>query len=155
LALSPAVPQAELLMPARSDYVQPSIAIRREGEPQRLRVILKGPLTGLAVAQALGETYVAEPDVTRLDMLFDLTEYQGAVGPDDVEMIVEAYQKSDPNPLYACRTAFVTPDPFFHHWAAAMSFQFSGREHRAFPTFEKAEAFLAEPIDQRPPFAPE
>ena len=141
-------------MPSRTEFVQPSITIRREGDPSRLRVVLKGPLTGLAVAEGLSETYLAQPEVTRLDMLFDLTEYQGAVGPDDIEMIVAAYQKSDPDPLHPCRTAFVTPDPFFHHWAAAMSFQFSGREHRAFPTFPKAEAFLSEPMDKRPPFAP-
>ena len=113
---------------------------------------MRGALNGRAVAQSLSQAYLSDPDVTRLDMLFDLTAYRGSVGNDDVETIVAAYKQSNSDPLHPCRTAFVTTDPFFDDWATVMSFQFTGRERRAFASFAAAEAFLADPIEQRRPF---
>ena len=139
---------------AQDRFLKPFIAISRDLHDARLLVTLSGPLAGPSVATALSKAYLEDPEVTRLDMLFDLTEYQGAVGPGDVDSIVAAYKQSNSDPLHPCRTAFVTTDPLFFQWAAAMSFQFPGREHRAFPTFQAAEAFLGEPMAQRAPFRP-
>ena len=129
------------------------IDVRHEPSIPRLFVTLHGALGGDEVARALSEAYLAQPAVTLIDMLFDLTGYQGAVEAQHVEVIVAAYRCGNRDPSHPCRTAFVTTDPFFDLWAAAMSFQFAGREHRAFATFDEAERFLAEPIGERPPFA--
>ncbi len=137
---------------ARNDYLKPCITIARDRHAPRLLVKLTGALNGRSVAQSLSQAYLSDPEVTRLDMLFDLTEYGGAVGNDDVETIVAAYKQSNSDPLHPCRTSFVTTDPFFDDWATVMSFQFTGREHRAFASFAAAEIFLAEPMEQRRPF---
>lgn len=47
------------------------------------------------------------------------------------------------------RTAFITYDPNFTYWAAAMTYQFPGRLHRTFESEAEAEAFLAVPREQR------
>ncbi|MBW3617067.1 MAG: hypothetical protein KY446_04840 [Proteobacteria bacterium] len=137
---------------ARNDHLKPCITIARDRHAPRLLVTLRGALSGRSVAQSLSQVYLSDPEVTRFDMLFDLTEYEGSVGNDDVEAIVAAYKQSNSDPLHPCRTAFVTPDPYFDDWAVVMSFQFTGREHRAFASFGAAETFLADPIEQRPPF---
>jgi hypothetical protein len=129
-----------------------SIDMRVDQSIPRFFVTIRGPVTGHKVGKALAAYYLAHPEVIKLDMLFDLTAYEGAVEADHVMMIIDAYHRCGPDPLHPCRTAFVTPDKNFRLWAAAMSFQFKGREHQAFSTFEEAEAFLAEPMDQRPPF---
>jgi len=145
---------AKFIMPALARTAPPpaSVDIRLEDATSRLVVTLKGALSGRQVAESLSRAYLAQPEVTYFDMLFDLTEYEGAVEAQHVEIILAAYLRGNQDPLHPCRTAFVTADPFFDLWAAAMSFQFIGREHRAFPTFESAKAFLAQPFAERPPF---
>ena len=128
------------------------IEIRLDAAMPRLFVTMRGGLSGHQVAMALSRAYLAQPETVRMDMLFDLREYTGAVEADHVKIIVDAYERCDPDPRVPCRTAFVTPDKNFRLWAAAMSFQFKGREHQAFATFEEAEAFLGEPMGERRPF---
>ena len=128
------------------------VDLRLDPAIPRLFVTLQGVCSGEEVARALSEAYLAQPELTYMDMLFDLTEYEGTVEAQHVEIIVAAYKRGNRDPSHPCRTAFVTTDRFFDLWAAAMSFQFTGREHPAFPTFEAAERFLAEPVDERPPF---
>ena len=121
----------------------------------RLFVTLGAAATGTGFAEALCRLYRDQPHTAYYDKLYDLTEYRGAVTPADVLAIREAYLRSNTDPRHACRTAFVTNDPNFRLWAAAMSHQFVGREHRAFATFDAARAFLDEPIAQRAPFVSE
>ena len=121
----------------------------------RLYVTLREGATGPGVGQALAELYRRQPDLAYLDKLYDLMEYPGVVSHADLLPIVEAYRAANTNPLHPCRTAFVTFDPYFGLWASAMSQLFPGREHRAFTSFDKARAFLDEPMDQRPPFVTE
>ena len=130
----------------------PEIEIRLDPSMPRLFVTLQGDTTGHQVATALARCYLANPEVVRWDMLFDLRTYRGAVEADHVKIIVDAYERCDPDSKLPCRTAFVTPDKNFRLWAAAMSFQFKGREHQAFATFAEAEAFLGEPMGERKPF---
>lgn len=126
--------------------------IRLDRAMPRLFVTIRGQASGDLVARRLSETYLSQPEVTGLDMLFDLTAYQGEVGSRHVETIVAAYLRGNRDPRLPCRTAFVSTDPNFRLWAAAMSYQFNGREHRAFPTFEEAERFLGEPMADRAAF---
>ena len=137
---------------AHQAHVPASIQIRVDESMPRFLVAIRGPVTGQKVAHALAAYYLAHPEVIQLDMLFDLSVYEGAVEADHVKIIVDAYLSCDPDPLHPCRTAFVTPDKNFRLWAAAMSFQFRGREHQAFATTEEADVWLGEPMNRRPPF---
>ena len=140
---------------AAVDPREPCKAVSVDLEPcgQRLRVTLSGGVSGLQVAEALSQLYLDQPEVTRLDMLFDLTAYEGEVETPHIKLIAAAYLQSNREPQHPCRTAFVTVDPNFGLWAASMSFIFVGREHRAFFTFDEAQAFLDEPLASRAPFA--
>ena len=128
------------------------VEITRDPARPRLFVVLREKATGAGFAAALSQFYRAHPETAYFDKLYDLTEYRAVVTHADVMVIVEAYCAANTDPQHPCRTAFVTHDPNFGLWATAMSHLFPGREHRAFPSFEAAEAFLAEPIEQRPPF---
>ena len=113
-----------------------SIEHRIDRDMPRLFVTVRGDVSGDNMAAALIQLYAAAPEVIGYDMLFDIRDYEGAVEADHVVSIVQAYLQYDPDPLHPCRTAFVTVDKNFRLWAAAMSFQFRGREHRASDTME-------------------
>lgn len=132
-----------------------AVEIEIDASLPRLFVRLGHAATGGGFAAALSRLYSEQPQTAYYDKLYDLTEYSGTVTPADVLVIREAYVAANTDPHHPCRTAFVTNDPNFRLWAAAMSHQFLGREHRAFATFEAARAFLDEPIGDRPPFVAE
>ena len=136
-------------------------AARRASEPVEFRLDRKIPrlfvtiderATGPGVAEALSTLYLEQPEITRLDILFQLNGYRGVVTHEDLTTIVKAYLTSNSDPAHPCRSAFVTPDPHFHLWAAAMSYLFTGREHRVFVDHESASAWLDEPMAERPQF---
>ena len=128
------------------------IDVRYDAAPPRLHVALRGPVSGDQMVQTLSQLYLDQPEVTREDMLFDMREYQGSAEAVHIRQIAAAYLQSNRDPCRPCRTAFVTPDPNFRLWAASMSMLFAGREHRAFESWAEAEAFLDEPMRQRPAF---
>ena len=131
------------------------VSFRMDRSIPRLFVTIDERATGPGVAEALSGLYRAQPEVTRLDMLFALTGYRGVVTHEDLQAIVAAYLESNRDPSHPCRTAFVTPDPHFHLWAAAMSYLFTGREHRVFTTHQAATTWLDEPMAERPQFTGE
>ena len=129
-----------------------SVAFAWEAAVPRLVATVSGPVTGPQLATALSRYYRDNPQVVAWDMIYDVRDYCGTVEAGDLGPVVEAYLRCKPDPNRARRLAFVTKDPHFQLWAAAMSYQFPGREHRAFHTWEEAEAFLAQPIEERPRF---
>ena len=118
----------------------------------RLRIVIGGRINGHDVADAFIRLYAETPEAARYDRLFDLTGYRSGFEIEHLQRIVPAYRRTNPDATHPCRTAFVTRDPNFQLWATSMGYQFTGREHRAFATFEEAERFLDEPLAQRPPF---
>ena len=135
-----------------SDAGGTPIEITFDAATGRLFVALRVGATGPGFADAMSRLYRERPEMSYVDKLYDLTEYEGVVTHADLTRVIEAYTKANRNPRHPCRTAFVTPDPNFGLWAAAMSQLFVGREHRAFGDFESAEAFLAEPLSTRRPY---
>ena len=129
---------------------RPSVEFVFDEAALRLVATVRGAVTGPELARALGGYYRAHPHVVLHDMIYDVQDYCGTVAASDLEPVVEAYLSCNPDLDRPRRLAFVTRDPHFQLWAVAMSYQFPGREHRAFPTWEEAEAFLAQPMDQRP-----
>lgn len=130
----------------------PSLETRTDDAAARLWVSIAGQVTGRQVSKTLSALYLEHPRVTGYDMVFDVREYRGSVWAQDLLPIVAAYRRSAPPPDWPCRTAFITTDPNARYWAAVMSFQFVGREHRAFTDLAEAEAWLDPPIEGRPPF---
>lgn len=127
----------------------PPVQITFEDGRKRIRVYIGDQATGPQVWQALRDMFQSRPELTAYDMLFDLRDYLGVVVADDVKHIVEVYQQVRVAEAEGTRTAFVTSDPNFDYWAVAMTYQFPGRLHRAFPNEPEAEAFLAVPKSER------
>ena len=127
----------------------PTVQVGIDEDLKRILVWVVGPASGAMVAQRISTLFRRHPELAAFDMLYDLTAYTGDVAADDLDPIVEAYADSHPDPAIPCRTAFLTYDRHFQHWATAMDEQFPGREHRAFPVLNPALQFLAEPPEAR------
>ncbi len=117
---------------------------------KRILVWIIGPATGPLVSSRISELFRRRPELAAYDMLYDLSEYTGDVTSDEIDPIVEAYAACRADLALPCRTAFLTYDRHFQHWATAMDEQFVGREHRAFPRIGPALAFLDTPLPERP-----
>ena len=116
-----------------------------DDDRQRILVTIGGPARGSQVSPVISKMFLARPELTAFDMLYDLMDYTGDVEAEHIKPIADAYEACRPDPSIPCRTAFLTPDPNFSFWAEAMNFQFAGREHRVFQDRRKAEAFLDGP----------
>ena len=127
----------------------PTVQVGIDEDLKRILVWVVGPASGAMVAQRISELFRRRPELAAYDMLYDLTAYTGDVAADDLDPIVEAYAEGRPDLSVPCRTAFLTYDRHFQHWATAMDEQFPGREHRAFPVLPPALQFLAEPPQAR------
>ena len=130
-----------------------SITVETDAAVPRVRITLRGAIDGDEVADAFIRLYAEHPEAAYYDRLFDLTAYRSGFGQEHLQRIAPAYARANTDPSHACRTAMVTRDPHFGLWAKSMGFQFKGREHRAFATFEDAERFLDVPLAERRPFA--
>ena len=121
-----------------------NIEIQVDDQRRRIDIVISGPIAGPRVGRTVSQLFLDRPELTAYDMMYDLRAYTGDVEAEHVEPIAIAYAGARPDPTVKCRTAFVTSDPNFEHWAGAMDFQFSGRKHGVFRTLEPAEAFLGE-----------
>lgn len=151
--------KAERIRKAKGDATatpspSPPADVRIDIDQARGRVLItvSGDIDGGIVADQVSGTFQAQPHVTRMDMVYDLTHLTGGVGAAHMDAIAAAYLASADAASAICRTAIVAPDPFYGRWAETLSRQF-GREHRAFPTLEAAEPFLSEPMANRRPRA--
>ena len=127
----------------------PTVQVGIDEDLKRILVWVVGPASGAMVAERVSALFRRHPELCTYDMLYDLTAYTGDVAADDLEPIVEAYADCHADVSVPCRTAFLTHDRHFQHWATAMDEQFPGREHRAFPVLPPALHFLAEPPQAR------
>ena len=127
----------------------PSIHITVDDKQRRIFVDIAGPATGPLVSGRISRLFRDRPDLAAYDMLYDLSEYTGDVTGPEIDPIVDAYADCRADPAVPCRTAFLTYDRHFQHWATAMDEQFLGREHRAFPRLGSALAFLDTPPPDR------
>jgi hypothetical protein len=130
----------------------PPADVRIDIDQARARVVItvSGDIDGRIVAEQVSGTFRAQPSVTRMDMVYDLTHLTGGVGAVHMDAIAAAYLAGADAESAFRRTAIVAPDPFYGRWAETLSRQF-GREHRAFPNLEAAEPFLSEPMPSRTP----
>ena len=128
---------------------QPTVQLGIDESRKRIFVWVIGAVSGPLLAARISALFRRRPELCAYDMLYDLTSYTGDVVADDLDPIVDAYADCRADPAVPCRTAFVTYDQHFQHWATAMDEQFPGREHRAFPRLPAALQFLAEPQPTR------
>ena len=127
----------------------PEIHVTVDDAQRRIFVWIAGPADGSLVSERISRLFRQRPDLSAYDMLYDLSDYTGDVSADDIDPIVDAYADCRADPTIPCRTAFLTYDRHFQHWATAMNEQFAGREHRAFPRLGSALDFLDTPTPER------
>ncbi len=116
---------------------------------RRIFVKINGQATGRHVSTGVCTIFLTRPDAVTYDMLYDLRDYEGDVTAEDVMPIIAVYAECKPDASIPCRTSFVTSDPNFVFWAAAMTEQFPGRTHQAFEKLDAAEAYLNQPMAER------
>ena len=122
-------------------------SIQLSVEPSLLRftIAVDGWVDGPAVADAFAELYRDLPELTGLDILFEITRYSGGFNHWDLLKIVRAFEAAKKTQdAGRRRTVFVTLDRNFHLWTAAMNFLFVDREHRVFDNVDAARVFLDE-----------
>ena len=121
-----------------------------EREPNPVvRFVVRGLVNPEDGAATLFRLYEEHPRAPYYDRLFNLLEYETGLDAQNMAKVALAYRERNTDPTFPCRTAIVTLDPNFALWARTMDFQFEGRKHRAFPTVEDAERWLATPLDAR------
>jgi len=136
-------------MPASSLRDASAVEVDIDEARRRVLVRITGPASGPLVAGPISRLFTDRPELCAYDMLYDLTHYNGDISADDLDPVVDAYERCHPDTRLLTRTAFLTPDRYFQSWASAMDEQFVGREHRAFPRREAAIAFLDTPEPER------
>jgi hypothetical protein len=140
-----------LALATRPNANPPSIHIYVDDDQQRIFVQISGPATATLVCDHVCRLFRGRPALAAYDMLYDLSDYTGDVTGPDIDPIVDAYADCRADVALPVRTAFLTYDRHFQHWATAMDAQFAGREHRAFPKLGAALSFLDTPTTERRP----
>ena len=141
-------------MAAADVATEPSVSLTLEPDAPnpRVRMVLRGSVRGDDVADAFIRLYDEHPETAYYDRLFDLTAYTSGFGLGHLQRMAPAYARANTDPSHPCRTALVTRDQHMRLWSESMGYQFKGREHRAFASFDEAERFLAEPLAARRAF---
>lgn len=121
-------------------------ALEHQVDDAKRRVTFRvaGEVPGWRIRDLIVGLFTRRPELTGYDLVFDLRESRTDAGPTDIEPIAEIYARAAGPVPAPSRTAFVTADMLFTHWAQVMDHQFPNRRHRVVPTFEAAEAFLRE-----------
>ena len=115
-------------------------------ERRRLVLVkLTGDVRGRAFGAWLSKVFEDRPELVGYDFILDMLTYAGDILAADVEPIASTYARLARPLDRGPRTGFLTNDPYFEHWAAALDHQFAGRLHRVFPDQAEALAWLSEP----------
>jgi hypothetical protein len=99
--------------------------------------------SGTVLSQAIADMFDADPKTASYDFVIDVRESDTGAQPSDIQIVAAAYHrhKRAPGLKYGC---FVSLDPNYPFWAAAMDDIFGDRKNRVFVTPERAIAFLDE-----------
>jgi hypothetical protein len=114
-------------------------------ERRRLVLVkLAGDVRGRAFGKWLSGVFDARPELVGYDFILDMLDYAGDIVAADVEPIAGTYGRLARPIGWRPRSAFLTADPYFEHWAAALDHQFADRQHRVFAKPTPALKWLAE-----------
>ena len=101
-----------------------------------------GPgFSGTVLSRAVAAMFDKDPRTASYDLIFDVRGSDTGATQADLQIVAEAYHrhKRSRGVKYGC---FVTTDPNYPLWTAAMDHMFRDRQNRVFVTVENARAFL-------------
>ncbi len=109
-----------------------------------VRLTMQGDVDGALYVTTLRTLLDSDDRLHGYDFLYDLREYSGSVGHDDVRVLADRYA-----PLLAAlprvsQAVLVSPDQGFRFWITLLNQQFSNREFHLAPSMAAGEALLAE-----------
>lgn len=108
---------------------------------RRAEFIAAPGFSGAALCRAVAAMFDDDPRTASYDMVFDVRASDTGATQADLQVVAEAYNrhKRTRGVKYGC---FVTTDPNYPLWTAAMDHMFKGRQNKVFVTIENARAFL-------------
>ena len=101
-----------------------------------------GPrFSGIVLSRAVAAMLDEDPRTASYDLIFDLRESDAGATQEGLQLVAAAYQRHarTPGVKYDC---FVSTDPNYPLWAAAIAEFFEDRSNKVFATVESARAFL-------------
>jgi hypothetical protein len=117
------------------------MAYEIDHERRRAEFRAEPGFSGTVLSKAIAAMFDKEPRTASYDLIIDVRGSDTGASQSDINLVAEAYhrQPREPGVKYGC---FVTTDPNYPLWTAAMNHQFDDRENRVFVTVENARAFL-------------
>jgi hypothetical protein len=108
---------------------------------RRAEFIAEPGFSGTALSHAVADMFDEDPRTASYDMVFDVRRSNTGATQADLQIVAAAYHrhKRTRGVKYGC---FVTIDPNYPLWTAAMDQMFKGRQNKVFVTIENARAFL-------------
>ena len=99
--------------------------------------------SGAVLSRAIADMFDSDPRTASYDLIVDVRESETGAQPSDIQIVAEAYHRQPRTPgiKYGC---FVSLDPNYPFWTAAMDDIFGDRKNKVFVTPERAAAFLDE-----------
>jgi len=108
----------------------------------RLTITAAGTITSREFVDFSYRLYGQRTELFDYECVVDLSAYEGDLLHSDLEPLAQIYAGRSEGNASSCPAVFVTVDPFFHHWAAAMQIQFPGLIVRVAASREEAAALL-------------
>jgi hypothetical protein len=97
--------------------------------------------SGLVLSRAVAAMFDDDPRTASYDLIFDLRESDEGATQAGLQLVAEAYHRHERTPGVK-RSCFVSTDPNYPLWAAAIAQFFGDREIKVFVTAENARAYL-------------
>lgn len=97
--------------------------------------------SGTVLSQAIADMFDDDPRTCSYDFIIDVRASETGAQQSDIQLVAQAYHRHqrEPGLKYGC---FVSTDPNYPLWTAAMDDIFGDRKNRVFVTPERAAAFL-------------
>jgi hypothetical protein len=121
---------------------------------RRVTVTAAGEVTGPAYVDWLMALLGSRPALGGYDFIYDLQDYRGRVGHDDIAVLAGRYAALVGEADRGAVTVLVTADEGFRFWAELFAVQFPNRIWRVAATMAAAEAELEEAARRRGNNAP-
>jgi len=118
-----------------------AMAYQIDHERRRVAFTAEPGFSGTVLSQAIADMFDADPRTCSYDFIVDVRDSDTGAQQSDIQIVVQAYHRHirEPGVKYGC---FVSLDPNYPLWTAAMDHLFGDRQNKVFVTPERAAAFL-------------
>lgn len=117
------------------------MAYEIDHERRRATFVAEPGFSGTVLSQAIADMFDADPRTCSYDLIVDVRDSATGAQQSDIQIVAAAYHRHERTPdlKYGC---FVSLDPNYPLWTAAMDHIFGDRQNKVFVTAERAAAFL-------------